>query len=74
MELEWQETARCRGVDPEQFFVRGSAQSRKAVRLCGRCPVKDPCLQYAIDNHIDYGIWGGLTERQRRAFVRRMAS
>jgi WhiB family redox-sensing transcriptional regulator len=72
-EMEWGDQARCRGVDPEQFFVRGSANARSAVKVCSRCGVKDACLEYALDNEIDFGIWGGLTERQRRAFLRRAA-
>lgn len=67
----WLDDARCKGVDPEQFFVRGVAQSRPAVRICDRCPVKEECLSYALEHDIDFGIWGGLTERQRRTFQRR---
>ncbi len=66
----WMQQARCRDVDPEQFFVRGAAQSRRAVRVCERCTVRTFCLEYALDNEIDYGIWGGMTERQRRRLVR----
>ena len=72
-EMEWADRARCRGVDPEQFFVRGSANARSAVKVCSRCTVKDQCLEYALTNEIDFGIWGGLTERQRRAHLRRTA-
>lgn len=70
-ETTWSDQARCRGLDPEQFFVRGVAQARPAIRVCERCVVKDECLRYALDNEIDFGVWGGLTERQRRAFQRR---
>lgn len=70
----WVEHARCRGLDPEQFFVRGIAQARPALQVCQRCQVKDACLQYALDNDIDFGVWGGLTERQRRAYQRRYAA
>lgn len=70
-ETTWSDQARCRGLDPEQFFVRGVAQARPALRVCERCVVKDECLRYALDNDIDFGVWGGLTERQRRAFQRR---
>lgn len=69
--MDWTDRARCRGVDPEQFFLRGAAQSRGAIKLCGRCPVKDECLSYAMDHDVDFGVWGGLTERQRRAYQRR---
>jgi WhiB family transcriptional regulator, redox-sensing transcriptional regulator len=67
----WLEQARCRGVDPDQFFVRGAAQARPAIRLCEGCPVQAPCLEYAVANDIDFGVWGGLTERQRRSLQRR---
>jgi WhiB family transcriptional regulator, redox-sensing transcriptional regulator len=67
----WLDGARCRGMDPDRFFVRGVAQARPVIRVCERCPVREPCLQYAIDNEITFGVWGGLTERQRRAYQRR---
>lgn len=68
----WVDRARCRGLDPEQFFERGLARARPAIQVCQRCPVKEQCLQYALDNDIDFGVWGGLTERQRRAYQRRL--
>ncbi len=71
-EMDWTERARCRGLDPDQFFVRGAAQSRKAVKVCQRCLVRDECLRYAISNQVDFGVWGGLTERQRRAYQRKL--
>jgi WhiB family transcriptional regulator, redox-sensing transcriptional regulator len=70
-DTSWLDRARCRGTDPEQFFVRGVSQARPALRICDRCTVKEQCLRYAIDNEIDFGVWGGLTERQRRAYQRR---
>ncbi len=71
-EMDWTDRARCRGLDPEQFFVRGAAQARRAVKVCGRCPVRDECLEYAVTNAVDFGVWGGLTERQRRAYQRKL--
>lgn len=71
-DMDWTERARCRGVDPDQFFLRGAAQSRGALKLCGRCPVKEECLSYALEHDVDFGVWGGLTERQRRAYQRRV--
>lgn len=71
-DLHWTERAHCRGLDPDQFFVRGAAQARRAVRVCQACQVKQECLRYALDNDIDFGVWGGLTERQRRAYQRRL--
>lgn len=69
---DWSDQARCRGLDPDQFFVRGAAQARRAIAVCGRCGVKEQCLRYALDNAIDFGVWGGLTERQRRAYQRKL--
>jgi WhiB family transcriptional regulator, redox-sensing transcriptional regulator len=59
-------------MDPDRFFVRGIAQARPVIRVCERCPVKDECLSYALNNEITFGVWGGLTERQRRAYQRRL--
>lgn len=74
MDQDWQAQARCQGLDPDQFFVRGASQARRAIRICDRCTVRTDCLQYALDNRVDFGVWGGMTERQRRAYQRRLAS
>lgn len=71
---DWQERARCRGLDPDQFFVRGSSQAQRALRVCERCTVRQQCLQYAVENDVDFGVWGGMTERQRRAYSRRLVA
>ncbi|MTV24731.1 WhiB family transcriptional regulator [Nitriliruptoraceae bacterium ZYF776] len=71
--MDWAEGASCRGADPELFFARALSEARPALKLCDRCPVKEPCLSYALEQGIDHGVWGGLTERQRRAVVRRRA-
>ncbi len=71
---DWMTAARCRDRDPEQFFVRGASQSRRAIRMCERCPVREECLDYAISNEIEFGIWGGTTERQRRRLVRTLST
>lgn len=70
----WAERANCRGADPESFFERGIADARAALRLCHGCPVQEPCLEYALAEQIDHGVWGGLTERQRRSLQRRRVS
>ncbi len=70
---DWMLSARCRNSDPEVFFVRGAAQSRRAVGICRGCPVREACLRYAIENEIEFGIWGGMTERQRRRLRRHQA-
>ncbi|MEU9480498.1 WhiB family transcriptional regulator [Streptomyces sp. NPDC048191] len=62
--------AGCRGIDPEEWFVEGAAQSRNRS-LCRGCSVRTECLAYALDQRMDFGIWGGMTARQRRALLRR---
>ena len=66
----WVSKARCRSTDPDELFVRGAAQ-RKATVICRHCPVIADCLADALDNQMDFGVWGGMTERQRRALLRR---
>jgi WhiB family transcriptional regulator, redox-sensing transcriptional regulator len=70
-DVDWATGARCRGEDPELFFARGLQDAKPALKVCARCPVKEPCLAYALSNDIAHGVWGGLTERQRRAVARR---
>ena len=67
---EWITQAHCRNVDPEELFVRGAAQ-RKAVAICRHCPVVLQCRADALDNNVEFGVWGGMTERQRRALLRK---
>jgi len=62
----WLEHAACRGADTNLFFPSSGDSSVNAKAVCHTCPVQPECLQYAIDNTIKHGIWGGLTERQRR--------
>ncbi|WP_036554443.1 WhiB family transcriptional regulator [Nocardiopsis sp. CNT312] len=62
--------ANCRTVDPDALFVKGTEQTR-ARRICEGCPVRLDCLAEALDARIEFGVWGGLTERQRRALLRR---
>lgn len=66
---EWITQAHCRDVDPEELFVKGAAQ-RKAVAICRHCPVVLQCRADALDNRVEFGVWGGMTERQRRALLR----
>jgi len=63
--LSWVAKARCLAKDPDDLFVRGAAQ-RKAAVFCRRCPVIAECGADALDNEVEFGIWGGMTERQRR--------
>lgn len=66
----WGERARCRGSDPDALFVQG-AQQHDAKRMCRACPVRTECLAEALDERIEFGVWGGMTERERRALLRR---
>ena len=67
---DWASAAQCRGSEPDELFVRGAAQN-KAKQLCGGCPVRTECLAEALDNEIEWGVWGGMTERERRAILRK---
>ncbi|WP_084723377.1 WhiB family transcriptional regulator [Streptomonospora alba] len=62
--------ALCREVDPDALFVQGAAQNR-AKLICRGCPVRTECLAEALDDRIEFGVWGGMTERERRALLRR---
>ena len=66
----WWERAECRTADPEELFVEGAAQVT-AKRICSACVVRTECLSHALDQRIEHGVWGGLTERERRALLRR---
>ena len=67
---DWASQAQCKQSRPDELFVRGAAQNR-AKQLCGGCPVKTECLAEALDNQIEWGVWGGMTERERRAILRK---
>ena len=67
----WRELAACRGADLEVFFPGRGESAGPARRVCAACPVRQACLDYAISNRISYGIWGGLTGRERRALQSR---
>jgi WhiB family redox-sensing transcriptional regulator len=65
----WVSKALCRSADPDELFVRGAAQHRAAL-ICRQCAVVTECLADALDNGIEFGVWGGMTERQRRKLIR----
>jgi len=66
----WASYAACRTADPDELFVQGAAQNRVKA-LCLRCTVRTECLADALDNRVEWGVWGGMTERERRALLRR---
>src|SRR5579875_3773573 len=67
---DWTTRASCRKEQPDALFVQGAAQNRAKV-VCHGCPVRTECLADALDNRTEFGVWGGLTERERRALLRR---
>ena len=67
---EWASQARCTSQDPDALFVRGKAQ-HDAKTVCKTCPVLAQCLAEALDNRTEFGVWGGMTERERRALLRK---
>jgi WhiB family redox-sensing transcriptional regulator len=70
MITDWPSLAACRNGDPDALFVQGAEQN-VAKRVCRSCPVRYECLADALDNRIEFGVWGGMTERERRALLRR---
>ncbi len=69
---EWQERALCAQTDPEAFFPEKGGSTREAKRICASCEVRAECLEYALAFDERFGIWGGLSERERRRLKRRV--
>ncbi|MFF1278037.1 WhiB family transcriptional regulator [Streptomyces marokkonensis] len=69
-DANWGDRAVCKSSDPDELFVEGAAQNR-AKAVCVGCSVRTECLAFALDHRIEHGIWGGMTERERRALLRR---
>ncbi|MGV0834468.1 WhiB family transcriptional regulator [Mycolicibacterium thermoresistibile] len=67
---QWQERALCAQTDPEAFFPEKGGSTREAKRICMGCEVRDECLEYALAHDERFGIWGGLSERERRRLKR----
>lgn len=67
---DWAMSAACRKGEPDELFVKG-AEQHKAKVVCAGCPVRTECLAEALDNRMEWGVWGGLTERERRAVLRK---
>jgi WhiB family transcriptional regulator, redox-sensing transcriptional regulator len=68
---DWRDQSICAQIGGELFFAEQGGSTRDAKKICGQCAVRSECLVYALENGERYGIWGGLTERQRRALVQR---
>ena len=69
----WQDLANCLGVDPDLFFPERGASTKEAKEVCRGCVVREDCLEYALANGEKFGIWGGLSERERRRIRRQRA-
>jgi WhiB family transcriptional regulator, redox-sensing transcriptional regulator len=68
--LDWQDRGLCRQLDPEMFFPEKGGSTREAKRACASCEVRAECLRYALDNDERFGVWGGLSDRERRRIKR----
>jgi WhiB family redox-sensing transcriptional regulator len=64
--LAWQADSLCAQTDPEAFFPEKGGSTREAKKICSSCEVRAQCLEYALQNDERFGIWGGLSERERR--------
>ncbi len=69
-ESDWHERALCAQTDPEAFFPEKGGSTREAKKICTGCEVRSECLSYALANDERFGIWGGLSERERRRLKR----
>ena len=70
MDSNWMASGMCADKPPSLFFPSDGVGVEVAKRLCATCPVKSQCLDYALDNRIDHGVWGGTSERERRRILR----
>ncbi|MEU3795814.1 WhiB family transcriptional regulator [Streptomyces fructofermentans] len=70
MSNHWITRAACRGLPPNLMFATGGGQ-QKSKRICEHCLVRTECLAFALDERIEHGVWGGMTDRERRALLHR---
>lgn len=71
MDTEWMARGNCADRSPAVFFPSDGVGVEAARQICATCPVKDPCLEHALENRIDHGVWGGCSERERRRILKR---
>lgn len=69
----WQDQAACYGIDPDVFFPPSEEEAGPALAYCAVCTIREMCLAWALKNGERYGVWGGLTEQQRRRLTRYVA-
>ena len=67
----WMSGRNCRNHPPTVFFPSDGVGVDRARKICAGCPVAEPCLEYALENRIDHGVWGGTSERERRRILKR---
>jgi WhiB family transcriptional regulator, redox-sensing transcriptional regulator len=70
VDQDWRAGALCARSDPNLWFSPGAIEHREAKRICGMCPVRTECLAFAMTEPVDHGVWGGMTERERRRYRR----
>ncbi|HUS61272.1 MAG TPA: WhiB family transcriptional regulator [Acidimicrobiales bacterium] len=70
MNQAWRQRAACTGVDPDIFYPVTDDEAAAAKSICAQCPVRQPCLEYALVTRERDGVWGGATERERRRMIR----
>ncbi|MDP1820231.1 MAG: WhiB family transcriptional regulator [Acidimicrobiales bacterium] len=70
MDTEWMARGLCTNVPPSRFFPSDGAGVELARKICAECPVREPCLEHALEQRIDHGVWGGCSERERRRILK----
>lgn len=70
----WMTFGLCRDMDPAVFFPHDNKGTIEALAICAQCPVREACLEYALRNHMRYGVWGGTSERERNRLQRQRRS
>jgi WhiB family transcriptional regulator, redox-sensing transcriptional regulator len=70
-QLDWQQDSLCRGVEPEVFFPVSEDDAWRAKEICAMCSVQQQCLVKSLQNRERYGVWGGVTEKERQDMFRR---
>ena len=71
MDTDWMEEGKCKDLNPSIFFPSDGVGVQVAQKICAGCPVVDECLEYALVERVDHGVWGGKSERERRRILRR---
>ncbi|MEX2292364.1 MAG: WhiB family transcriptional regulator [Acidimicrobiales bacterium] len=70
-DLDWMPRGLCAALPPSTFFPSDGAGVEEARKICSGCPVKEQCLEHALEHRIDHGVWGGCSERERRRILKR---